>query len=66
MVVGKSKEVWSGLGPWLPSHRAHAVLWLSSFPILLVALFSLAGVGLLGLLSVRLVFGVFFQESLAV
>ena len=42
--------MWSGFGPWLPSYWAHVVLCLSSFLILGVALFSLAGVGLLGLL----------------
>ncbi len=50
---------------WLPSHRAHVVLWLSSFLILGVTLFFLAGVGLFGLLGVCLILRVFVQEGLA-
>ena len=42
--------MWSDPVMWLPSHRVLAVLWLSSFLILWVALFSLANVGLLGIL----------------
>ena len=60
----KRKEVWSDPGPWLPSHRALVVLWLSSFLILGVTLFLLAGVDLFGLLGVSLIFRVFVQEGL--
>ena len=50
---------------WLPSHRAPVVLWLSSFLGLGVALFPLAGVGLLCFLGVGLILGVFVLEGLA-
>ena len=43
-------EMWMCPVPWLPSHRAPIVLWLSSCFRLWVALFALAGVSLLGLL----------------
>ena len=56
--------MWSGC-QWLPSHRAHGVLWLSSCLRLGVALFTLSGAGLLVLLGVRLVLGIFLQEGLA-
>ena len=44
--------MWSGPVLWLPPHRVLVVLWLSSFLILWVALFYLAGL---------LVFLVFFE-----
>ena len=56
-------EVWAGC-PWLSSHRAPGVLWLSSCLGYGVVLFTLSGVGLLGLLLVSLILGIFFQEGL--
>ena len=53
-----------GLVLWLPSHRAPFVLWISSFLSLGVTLFPLAGVGIFGLLGVRLILRVFVQEGL--
>jgi hypothetical protein len=41
--------VWAGC-PWLPSRRPPGVLWLSSCLGFEVVLFTLSGVGLLGLL----------------
>ena len=64
MVERKRKEVWSGPVSWLLSHRALVVSWMSSFLILWVVFFCLAGVGLLGLFLVRLVLRIFVQEGL--
>jgi len=55
--------VWASC-PWLPSHRIPVVLWLSSCLGYGVVLFTLSGVGLLGLLLVSLILGIFFQEGL--
>jgi hypothetical protein len=54
------------LGPvvWLPSHRAHVVLWPSSFLGLGVTLFPLAGVGLFGFLGVASSSGYSFRRAL--
>ena len=55
------------LGPirWLPSHRAHVVLCYPSFLVLGIAFFTLAGVGLLGILGGRFVIRTLVREGLA-
>ena len=50
--------------PWLPSHRAHVVSWSSSFLVLGVAFYTLAGVGLFCLLGDCFVLGVLVYEGL--
>ena len=49
----------------LPSHRAPVFLCHPSFLVLGVAIFTLAGVGLLGFLGVRFVLKVLDHEGLA-
>ena len=55
----------SGPIRWLPSHRAHVVLCYPSLIVLKIAIFTLAGVGLLGILGGRFVLKVLVCEGLA-
>ena len=50
---------------WLPSRRARVVLCYPSFLILGIDFFTLAGVGLLGFIGVRLFLRVLVHEGLA-
>ena len=62
-VVGEGLCLTLNLMRWLPSHRAPVVLCVSSFLGLGVVFLPFAGVGLFGLLGVRLILGIIFHAG---